>query len=120
MIAYLLYTKCNKDVKYMGVFTHISKNNNSTVCPELFLYISIFIQIPNYRYPKQCYNMLQSLALGGKTNWALNVRLLLHKHGFRYVWEADTIGDASRFIHLFRQRLADCFTQQWHSEVEEY
>ena len=38
---------------------------------------------------------------------------------FGYVWEADTIGDASRFINLFRQRLADCFTQQWHSEVEE-
>ena len=35
------------------------------------------------------------------------------------MWEADTIGDASRFINLFRQRLADCFTQQWHPEVEE-
>ena len=35
------------------------------------------------------------------------------------MWEADNIGDASRFINLFRQRLADCFTQQWHSEVEE-
>ena len=76
-------------------------------------------QMPNYRYPKQCYNMLRSLALSGKINWASNVRLLLYKHGFGYVWEADTIGDASRFINLFRQRLADCFTQQWHSEVEE-
>ena len=33
--------------------------------------------------------------------------------------EADTIGDASRLINLFRQRLADCFTHQRHSEVEE-
>ena len=76
-------------------------------------------QMRNYRYPKQCYNMLRSLASSGKINWASNVRLLLYKHGFGYVWEADTIGDASRFINLFRQRLADCFTQQWHSEVEE-
>ena len=64
--------------------------------------------------------MLRSLASSGKINWASNVRLLLYKHGFGYVWEADTIGDASRFINLFRQRLADCFTQQlWQSEVEE-
>ena len=33
--------------------------------------------------------------------------------------EADTIGEASIFINIFRQRLADCFTQQLHSEVEE-
>ena len=63
--------------------------------------------------------MLRTLASVGKPNWASNVCLLLYKHGFGYVWEADTIGDASRFINLFRQRLADCFTQQWHSEVEE-
>ena len=37
---------------------------------------------------------------------------------FGYVWEADTIGDASRFIKLFRQRLSDCCTQQWHLEVK--
>ena len=35
------------------------------------------------------------------------------------MWEAGTIGDASRFINTFRQRLADCFTQQWQAEVEE-
>ena len=63
--------------------------------------------------------MLRSLVSSGKTNWASNVRLLLYKHGFGYVWEADTIGDASRFINLFRQCLADSFTKQWHSEVEE-
>ena len=63
--------------------------------------------------------MLRSLASAGKTNWASNVRLLLYKHGLGYVWEADTIGDASRYKNLFRQRLADCSTQQWHSKVEE-
>ena len=68
-------------------------------------------QIPNNRYPKQCYNRLRYLASAGKTNWASN--------GLGYVWEADTIGDASRFINLFRQRLVDCFTQKWHSEIEE-
>ena len=87
-----------------------------TQCIE---YWARLTQMPNYRYAKQCYNMLRSLASAGKTNWASNVRLLLYKHGLGYVWEADTIADASRFMNLFRQRLADCFTQQWHSEVEE-
>ena len=55
------------------------------------------------------------LQLKKKNNWASNVRLLLYGHGFGYVWEADTVGDVSSFTNLFRQRLADCFTQQWHS-----
>ena len=39
-------------------------------------------------------------------------RLLLYEHGFGYVWETDSVGDASSFINLFRQRFADCFTRQ--------
>ena len=77
------------------------------------------IQMPNYRYPKQCYIMLRSQAAAGKSNWAEKIRLLLYQHGFGYVWEADTVGDAQRFINIFKQRLIDCFSQQWHSQVEE-
>ena len=77
------------------------------------------IQMPNYRYPKQCYNMLRSLASVGKINWAASVSSLLFKYGLGFVWEANTVGDASRFINQFRQRLADCSVQQWHSLVEE-
>ena len=73
------------------------------------------IQMPNHRYPKQCYNMLRSLAPTGKVNWASNVRSLLYKHGFGYVWEADTIGDGDRFINTFRQRIKDCSAQQLNS-----
>ena len=77
------------------------------------------IQMPNYRYPKQCYNMLRSLASADKINWAARVRSLLLKYGFGFVWEADTVVDASIFINQFRQRLADCSLQQWHSLLEE-
>ena len=40
------------------------------------------IQMPNHRYPKQCYNMLRSHAAVGKVNWASNVRSLLYRYGF--------------------------------------
>ena len=70
--------------------------------------------MPNYRYPKQCYYMLRSFASASKVNWAAKVRLLLYKHGFGFVWGADTVGDPSRFIIQFRQRLVDCSVRQWH------
>ena len=73
-------------------------------------YLVMLTHMPNYRYPKQCYNMLLSLASAKKNNLASNVRLLLYKHCFGYACKADAVGDVSRFINLFRQRLADCFT----------
>ena len=77
------------------------------------------IQMPNHRYPKQCYNMLRSFAAVGKVNWASNVRSLLYKYGFGYVWEADTVGNATLFIHTFKQRIMDCLIQELHSEMED-
>ena len=73
------------------------------------------IQMPNHRYPKQCYNMLRSLAATGKVNWASTVRSLLYRHGFGFMWEADTIGDRVQF----RQRIKDCSAQQLHSQIDE-
>ena len=75
--------------------------------------------MPNHRYPKQFYNMLRSLAATGKVKWASNVRSLLYKHGFGYVWEADTIGDGVQFINSFRQQIKDCSAQQLNSQIEE-
>ena len=65
--------------------------------------------MPNHRYPKQCYNMLRSFSDSGKINWA---------YGFGYVWEANTVGDGVHFVNVFRQRVKDCFVQQWHSNIE--
>lgn len=75
--------------------------------------------MPDHRYPKQCYNMLRSLSDSGKINWASKVRSLLYKYGFGYVWEANTVGDGLHFVNIFRQRIKDCFEQQWHSDIED-
>ena len=45
--------------------------------------------------------MLRSLAAAGKVNWASNVHMLLYTYAFRYVWEADSVGDGVQFIHIF-------------------
>ena len=74
--------------------------------------------MPNHRYPKQCYNMLRASAAAGKINWASCVRSLLYRHGFGYMWEADTIENGVHFIHMFKQRIKDCYMQELQSEIE--
>ena len=45
------------------------------------------------------------------------MKALLYKHGFGYVWEANTVGDINRFVDVFKQRLKDCCLQAWHSDI---
>ena len=62
--------------------------------------------------------MLRSSAAAGKINWASCVRSLLYRHGFVYMWEADTIENGVHFIHMFKQRIKDCYMQELQSEIE--
>ena len=39
----------------------------------------------------------------------------LYRYGFGFVWENQGVCDVSNFIREFRQRLVDCFLQEWHS-----
>ena len=64
-------------------------------------YWAKLLQIPDHRYPKQCYIMFRSLSDAGKTTWATHVRALLYKYGFGYIWEANTIGDINVFVKVF-------------------
>ena len=82
-------------------------------------YWAKILQMPDHRYPKQCYAMLRSLSEAGKTTWATNVRMLLYKYGFGYVWESNTIGDVNAFVKVFKQRLKDCCLQEWQSDINE-
>ena len=60
------------------------------------------------RYPHQCYKMLRSLDEAGRMYvYASHVRTLLFEHGFGYIWIANTVGDANRFINIFTQRVKD-------------
>ena len=63
------------------------------------------LQMPNHRYPKQCYNMLRSLSEAGKLTWASPMKALLYKYSFGYVLEANTVGDINRFVDVFKQRI---------------
>ena len=45
--------------------------------------------------------------------------LALFTHGFGYVWVANTVGDANRFISIFLQRMKDISIQNWRSRLNE-
>lgn len=77
------------------------------------------VQMPTHRYPHQCYKMLRSLDEAGRITWASHIRSLLFEHGFGYVWVANTVGDANRFIKVFKQRIKDISVQNWKSRLEE-
>ena len=75
------------------------------------------LHMSNSRYPKSCYLMLKSHTEIDRINWASNVRDLLFRYGFGFVWISQDVGDVPALSKLFRQRLIDCCIQDWHKQV---
>ena len=75
------------------------------------------IQMPVNRYPHVCYNMLKSYDDSRKISWATHVKMLLYKYGFGHVWLSQGVGDEIMFLKKFKQRLSDCFAQDWHHDI---
>ena len=72
------------------------------------------------KYIKQIYNMMLSdmTTQPLKTNWASCVKDLLSRLGFLIVWETQGVGNVKPFLNIFKQRVRDVFTQDWHSRLE--
>ena len=90
-------------------------------------YISIvrywlkIVTLDENKYVKCIYNMMiQDLESSPeKPNWALHVKHLLSIYGFRNVWEAQYVENSKSFLEIFKQKVKDCFVQEWHSRVED-
>ena len=64
--------------------------------------------------------MLNDLILyPNKDNWASMVRTLLSKLGFYEVWLAQSVGNITKFLTIFKTRVRDTFIQDWHSRLED-
>ena len=70
---------------------------------------------------KKAYNtMLNDLILyPNKDNWASMVRTLLSKLGFYEVWLAQSVGNITKFLTIFKTRVRDTFIQDWHSRLQD-
>ena len=63
------------------------------------------MKMPDDRYVKKCYIMLQCYAEAGVSNWACNIRKLLYINVFGYVWESQGVDNENQFLALFTRRL---------------
>ena len=51
--------------------------------------------------------MLKDIDISGRWTWATEVKELLFRYGFGYVWIAQDVGDVDMFLRAFKQRLYD-------------
>jgi len=68
---------------------------------------------------KKCYWMLKRLDENKRYNWVTDVKGLLCRYGFTYVWYCQEIGDPEAFLYSFKQRLHDCAFQDWCADVSD-
>ena len=52
-------------------------------------------------------------------NWANMVKNTLSNLGFYNVWLAQGVGNINNFLHILKDRLKDCFVQNWHHRLTE-
>ena len=53
----------------------------------------------------------------GKKNWVTNIKDLLFKYGYGYVWISQDGGHIYMFVSSFKQRLTYCISQNWSDDL---
>ena len=69
------------------------------------------------RLPHACYRMLNGLDNCNRVTWASNIKMLLCKVGFEYVWNAQGVQDENVFLCVFENRVKQHFVTLWRNEV---
>ena len=56
----------------------------------------------------------------GRNTWCTKLKAIMLKYGFQYVWDngLKEMRDIELFLCEFKQRLKDCYIQEWSSNVE--
>ena len=91
------------------------------------LYINRYTSIIKYWLKLNCtdniilktiYQRMLCELENGANNWAGNVKYILSKYVFLYVWENPTnIGNINCFINSFKNRVQDEFLQEWFASI---
>ena len=91
--------------------------NTYAKCLKFWLHVTM---MDNSRFPKKAYTMMLMLQQQNYTTWACKIRNILYMFGFGIVWEMQTVGNIKLFIAEFKQRLKDCYLQDWHSAIHSH
>ena len=107
--------------KYTNNYMALGECGRYPLCLDYFVkflkYWCKIIQMPEHRYPKQCYLMLKNLDDIDKHRYATNVRNLLFSYGFGFVWISQDVGNIDLFISHVKLRLKDILQQEWHGQL---
>ena len=86
----------NNDVVLGESGSHLLSQIYFTKCIK---YWCKLLQMSDTRYPpKDCYKMIMSHDNIGRTNWVTNIKELLYRYGYGYVWLNQDVGDMKMFI----------------------
>ena len=79
------------------------------------------IHTENHKYIKCIYQMmLNDMEIKpNKVNWASLLKHLLSRLGFLEVWNAQGVGNISKFLCMLKTRVKDIFIQDWHARLED-
>ena len=69
--------------------------------------------LPDGNITKSCYTMLLKHCKLGRKNWASEIKHLLYRYGFGYVWENQGNIYHDQFLEEFKMRVVDCHRQNW-------
>ena len=73
------------------------------------------VSLEGHSLLKSCYKMLYDYQQAGRNNWAKEVRELLYMFGFGNVWEQQGVDNVGDFMRIFKERLRDCYVQNWNA-----
>jgi hypothetical protein len=75
------------------------------------------ISLPSETLLGSCYSFLYHQCLLGKTNWVSEIRDILYRYGFGWVFEDHNVTSGDLFMKVFTERLKDCELQLWATDV---
>ena len=61
------------------------------------------------------YKISYEYCLKGKKKWVSNVKQLLYDYGFNDVFDNQTVVNEVVYLGMFKQRIRDCFLQEWYT-----
>jgi hypothetical protein len=101
----LIYSESGRYPLYVNIYLN---------CIKYWLKL---LQLPENRLPLKSYKMLFSLHCNNKNNWVSKICFTLYRYGFGHVWENQGVENVRGFSNAFKQRLIDCFQQDWHNDL---
>jgi hypothetical protein len=71
------------------------------------------------RLPKQAFVQDKNCNLDRKYSWFSTVKHCLDIFGFSEVWMSDGVGDVKLFLRAFKNRMIDCYKQDWSAKLSD-